>query len=145
MLLAAQPFFIYPLFNLPMNLTTFPCPACGGPVQPEAGEAHMPCPYCGTLVNIPDALQIKTASLGTEASSSTNPTYVPPPPNNEISDVIREVAPLAAGAVAAVGFGVAARRFARRVLPACLVVLLLLCFFACGAVLLFSTMINRGG
>ena len=127
-----------------MNATTFPCPACGGPVQVEAGEAHLPCPYCGTLVNIPDALQIKTSPVGTQASSSAILTYVPPPPNNEISDVIREVAPLAAGAVAAVGFGMAARRFARRILPACLVILLLLCFLACGTVLLFSTMINRG-
>ncbi len=36
-----------------MTQTSFPCPACGAPIQPEANKNNMACPFCGVAVNIP--------------------------------------------------------------------------------------------
>ncbi len=33
------------------------CPACGGPLDPPAGESSMKCPYCGNAVVIPESLR----------------------------------------------------------------------------------------
>jgi hypothetical protein len=33
------------------------CPACGGPLEPLAGESSMQCTYCGNAVVIPDNLR----------------------------------------------------------------------------------------
>jgi predicted RNA-binding Zn-ribbon protein involved in translation (DUF1610 family) len=44
------------------NFTTrlLKCPACGGPLDPPAGESSMKCPYCGNAVVIPESLRTPT-------------------------------------------------------------------------------------
>ncbi|MBI5842980.1 MAG: hypothetical protein HZB19_23045 [Chloroflexi bacterium] len=41
--------------NVTMRLLK--CPACGGPMDPPAGEGSMKCPYCGNAVIIPESLR----------------------------------------------------------------------------------------
>lgn len=43
------------------------CPACGGPIDPPAGESSTKCPYCGNAFIIPEALRKK--DTGSETSS----------------------------------------------------------------------------
>lgn len=38
-------------------IATFPCPACGAPVEPAPNKTQMPCPYCNHGLVIPAELR----------------------------------------------------------------------------------------
>lgn len=40
------------------------CPACGGPLDPPAGESTMKCTYCGNAVVIPESLRSPKQGTG---------------------------------------------------------------------------------
>ena len=42
------------------------CPACGGPLEPPAGQNSMQCTYCGNTVAIPE--NMRSPAPGTSAS-----------------------------------------------------------------------------
>jgi predicted RNA-binding Zn-ribbon protein involved in translation (DUF1610 family) len=126
---------------------TFPCASCGGPVEPLPGKTHLPCPYCGSLVVIPENLRIAAQPADTPRSTATKYPFIAPPPpaNDDITDVLRQVQPLATGAVKAYGLWMWLRILLRRVVPACAIVLIFLCLITCGigAIILFLG--QRGG
>lgn len=130
-----------------MNPNTFPCPSCGGPVDPLPGKTHLPCPFCGSAVTIPEELRLAGSSIETPGRTSTKPYFVPPPPrtSDDITDVLRQVEPFATNAVKGYGLWVLIRSFFRRILPACAIVLLIFCILACVAAALFLFLARRGG
>jgi predicted RNA-binding Zn-ribbon protein involved in translation (DUF1610 family) len=130
-----------------MNPENFPCPSCGGPVEPSPGKTNLPCPYCGSTVTIPEDLRLENKSLKASSSSSFQPAYTPPPPptGDDITDVLRQVEPLATNAVKAYGFWILLRNLWRRVLPACAIILMILCLLACGTSVLLIFLYQRGG
>ena len=114
---------------------TFPCPACGGPNEPEAGRAQMACSYCGANLTIPAELR-KSAPPRVEKT----PTMAAPVPRPEIdaSELLRQAQPVATKAWNAFAWWT----WIRRALPACLVVVLIgLC--ACAALTALPFILNR--
>ena len=73
---------------------TFPCIACGAPVEPEAGKTHMPCSYCGSNLAIPEELQQDAVPLGSNFKFP-EPT---PSPEMEAAEFLRKAQPVAAKA-----------------------------------------------
>jgi hypothetical protein len=130
-----------------MNPENFPCPSCGGPVKPSPGKINLPCPYCGSTVTIPEDLRLENRPLKTSSSTQFKPTYAPPPPptGDDITDVLSQVEPLASNAVKAYGFWLLLRNLWRRVLPACAILLMLLCLLACATSVLLIFLYQRGG
>lgn len=52
-----------------LSMRLLKCPACGGPLDPPAGESTMKCPYCNNLVVIPESLRLpKEAAVNQPAS-----------------------------------------------------------------------------
>jgi hypothetical protein len=47
---------------MPETMRLLKCPACGGPLDPPAGESTMKCPYCTNQVIVPESLRIAKAS-----------------------------------------------------------------------------------
>lgn len=45
------------------------CPACGGPLDPPAGQSSMKCLYCGSAVSIPESLRTPSKEASTPQSS----------------------------------------------------------------------------
>jgi hypothetical protein len=45
------------------------CPACGGPLEPPAGESTMKCTYCGNSVIIPESLRLPKENAGSQPVS----------------------------------------------------------------------------
>jgi len=41
-----------------LTMRLLKCPACGGPLDPPAGESTMKCTYCGNAVVIPESLRL---------------------------------------------------------------------------------------
>lgn len=54
-------------------MPTFPCLACGAPVEPLTNKTGMPCPYCGSALTIPVHLRTENT---------------PPPPPKAVFDPI---------------------------------------------------------
>ncbi len=98
--------------------STFPCPACGGPNEPEAGASRMTCSYCGANLNIP-------AHLRTSAPPRVEkvPERAAPPPSLEqdAPELLRKAQPIAVNAWNAFALWT----WIRRALPACLVIFVL--------------------
>jgi hypothetical protein len=96
-------------------------------------------------VNIPEHLQIKETPSGVPGKTTT-PYFTPPPPRDgdDITDVLNQVKPLAAGAMRAYGFWAVLRMLWRRVVPACAVILMILCLLVCGASVLLIFLSQRG-
>lgn len=46
------------------------CPACGGPIDPPAGESSTKCPYCGNAFVIPESLRKKVSSSDTSSQNN---------------------------------------------------------------------------
>ena len=116
-------------------LTTFPCPACGGPNEPEAGRAQMACTYCGANLTIP-------AHLRTSAPpkvENTPPKAAPAPSlEEEAPDLLRKVQPVAVKAWNTFAWWA----WIRRALPACLVIAIIgLC--ACGLLSALPFLLRR--
>jgi hypothetical protein len=130
-----------------MSPVTFPCPSCGGPVEPLPGKVRLPCPYCGSVATIPENLRLAARSVETPGGSSGRPHFVPPPSQSgdDISDVLRQVQPLATGAVKVYGFWMWLRVLFRRIVPVCAIVLIILCLMMCGAGALILFLGRRGG
>jgi hypothetical protein len=96
-------------------------------------------------VNIPDNLQIKETSSKFPGKTDT-PYFTPPPPHeaDDITDVLRQVKPLASGAMRAYGFWAILRMLWRRVVPACVVIWMILCLLVCGVSVLLIFLSQRG-
>ncbi len=47
-----------------MAENSFPCPACGGPVEPNPGEKRTACGFCGVSVTVPASFIPKVDSAG---------------------------------------------------------------------------------
>ena len=45
------------------------CPACGGPLDPPAGQSSMKCLYCSNAVIIPESLRVQAQHTSTPQSS----------------------------------------------------------------------------
>ncbi len=45
------------------------CPACGGPLDPPAGQSSMKCLYCSNLVIIPESLRVPARDSSTPQTS----------------------------------------------------------------------------
>lgn len=45
------------------------CPACGGPLDPPAGESTMKCTYCSSSVMIPESLRVQKESMSSQPMS----------------------------------------------------------------------------
>jgi hypothetical protein len=96
-------------------------------------------------VNIPENLQIKEKSAEFPKKTTT-PYFIPPPPRegDDITDVLRQVEPLAKGAMGAYGIWTVLRMLWRRVVPACAVILMIICLLVCGASVLLIFLSQRG-
>ncbi len=46
---------------MPETMRLLKCPACGGPLDPPAGESTMKCTYCTNVVVIPESLRLAKA------------------------------------------------------------------------------------
>lgn len=113
---------------------TFACPACGGPNEPEAGRAQMTCSYCGANLTIPAELRRSAPKV------EKAPARVAPAPRQEIdaSEILRQAQPV----VTQAWNTFALWTWIRRVLPACLVIVLIgLC--ACAALTVLPFILNR--
>ena len=53
---------------MPETMRLLKCPACGGPLEPPAGESTMKCTYCGNAVIIPESLRISKSESSSQAS-----------------------------------------------------------------------------
>jgi hypothetical protein len=96
-------------------------------------------------VNIPDNLQIKETPSKVPGKATT-PYFTPPPPHegDDLTDVLRQVKPLAAGALSAYGLWAMLRMLWRRVVPACAVIVMILCLLVCAASVLLIFLSQRG-
>jgi hypothetical protein len=96
-------------------------------------------------VNIPEHLQTKNKSVEVPQKTAT-PFFTPPPPRegDDITDVLNQVKPLAAGAMRAYGLWAMLRMLWRRVAPVCAVFVMVLCLLVCGASLFLIFLSQRG-
>src|SRR5690349_13019827 len=53
---------------MPETMRLLKCPACGGPLDPPAGESTMKCPYCTNVVVIPESLRLSKQQAGSQQS-----------------------------------------------------------------------------
>lgn len=105
--------------------STFPCPACGAPNEPEAGKTYTMCSYCGTNLTIPEALRTKAKPTVTSKPPKQRPT---PSLEREAPDLLRKAQPIAIKAWNSYVYWT----WLRRLFPACLTILVI-GFFACAA------------
>lgn len=73
---------------------TFQCPNCGSPLNLQGEEAELKCPYCGSVVIVPEELRPKKAA---PAVSSPMPMYNIPQYNDQVSKEISTVGKVATG------------------------------------------------
>ena len=107
-----------------MTETSIICPACGGPNEPPPGAVRMACTFCGTNLNIPEEMQIKANRVAETPKARPVTTA----PQIDAPDLLRKTQPIAIGAWNAY----ARWTWLRRLLPGCLIVLVVLCL-ACVA------------
>ena len=115
--------------------STFPCPACGAPNEPEAGQARMTCSYCGANLTIPASVR-RAAPPKVEIK----PPKAAPAPSleKEAPDLLRKAEPI----VTKAWNTYAAWTWIRRALPTCLVIVLIgLC--VCAALTALPFFLNR--
>jgi predicted RNA-binding Zn-ribbon protein involved in translation (DUF1610 family) len=125
---------------------TFPCPACGAPIEPTAGASALPCPYCLTQVTIPEASRL-SAAPPPPAERVERPKYVRPEippmverkPEEEISAMLRQAQPYAQKAVGAWAGWVLIQRF----LPGCITLIVLTCFLGCGLIVFLASALQQ--
>jgi hypothetical protein len=139
--------------------TSFPCPACGAPVESAPNKNSMPCPFCGTALTIPTHLRWEQAiTPEPPPSSEQQPAFDPfkaaenakftgekaekaQADSQFVTDALRKAQPLAAGAVSAYALWASLRRF----LPGCLIALASLCLLACVATGIILYFLQRAG
>jgi hypothetical protein len=119
---------------------TFPCQACGAPVEPAANAQRMPCPFCGTQLTIPEALRtqkplppasappaaqfdpFESARRATRANTPVPDIFTP-----KLVNALNTLDPVARRAYSTYAWG----SMARRRLPGCLALLAVACLLAC--------------
>jgi len=113
---------------------TFPCPACGGPNDPEAGQTRMMCTYCGANLTIPKEMRIPP-----KPKVESKPSKMAPTPNveKEAPDLLRKAQPIAIKAWNTYVYWT----WLRWMLPACLTILVI-GFFICMALGALPFVIN---
>lgn len=96
-------------------------------------------------MNIPDNLQIKETPFRSPGKATT-PYFTPPAPRegDDLTEVLRQVKPLASDAMRAYGFWVMLRMLWRRAVPACAVLVMVLCLLVCAASVLLIFLGQRG-
>ncbi len=138
---------------------SFPCPACGAPVEPAPNKTLMTCPFCGTSLTIPVDLRWNqfTAPELPPATPGGKPIFDPfkaaenarfsgkkaekaQAETEFVTNALRRAQPIAAGAVSAYALWTSLRRF----LPGCLVAVVILCALSCGASIFLLFFIGRG-
>lgn len=114
-------------------------------MEPLAGKTRISCPYCDTTVTIPDELKTRSTNAPPPSNNKT-PYFIPPPPRegDDITDVLNQVKPLASGAMKAYGIWAMIRMLWRRVVPACVVLVMILCILVCAASILIIFLAQRG-
>ena len=115
----------------------FPCPACGGPNEPEAGRAQMTCHYCGANLNIPASMR-KAAPPKVE-KAPTKPAPVPTP-EIDASELLRQAQPVVAKAWNTYAWWT----WLRRLLPTCLVIILV-AICSCAILSALPVILNGAG
>jgi predicted RNA-binding Zn-ribbon protein involved in translation (DUF1610 family) len=129
---------------------TFPCQACGAPVEPAANLERMPCPFCGTQLTIPEALQTRkpvapppqpaqfdpfeSARRATRANTPVPDTFTP-----KLVNALNSLDPVARRAYSTYAWG----SMARRRLPGCLALLAVACLLACAMGVGFAYLLGR--
>lgn len=102
---------------------TFPCAACGGPNEPEAGQTRMACTYCGANLTIPANLRVAA-----KPSAQIKPPKARPTSSPEIDapDLLRKAQPFAIKAWNTYAYWT----WLRWLVPTCLTILVI-GFFIC--------------
>ncbi|PWH13910.1 MAG: hypothetical protein DDG60_09375 [Anaerolineae bacterium] len=118
----------------------------------------MPCPFCGTSLTIPPALRWQQTAAPEPPTPETPPKRFDPFQAAEkarftaeqaekaqaetefVTNALRQVQPIAAGAVSAYGLWLGLKRF----LPACLTLLAISCLLACGVSIFLAFFLGRG-
>ena len=108
-----------------MTETSIICPACGGPNEPLPGAVRMACTFCGTNLNAPEELRVKAAPRVNETPKAKPVTASS---QADAPDLLRKAQPIAIGAWNAYAWWT----WLRRLLPGCLIALVVLCL-ACVA------------
>ena len=103
--------------------SSFSCPACGAPNEPEAGQTRMACSYCGANLSIPPHLQTQAKPKVESAPRKQRPT---PSLENEAPDLLRKAQPYAIKAWNSYVYWT----WLRRLVPTCLTILVI-GFFIC--------------
>jgi len=139
-------------------MPTFPCPACGAPVEPAPNQKNMPCPFCGTALTIPTHLRWEQAITPEPPPPAEKPAFDPfkaaenarfsgekaekaQADSQFVTDALRKAQPLAAGAVSVYALWASLRRF----LPGCLIALAILCVLSCGVGAAIVFFLRQGG
>ena len=99
------------------------CPACGGPNDPIPGAARMPCTYCGVNLTIPKRLQKAAKPIPVKKVPERKPL---PSLEKDAPDLLRKAQPVVVKAWNTYVYWT----WVRRLLPACLIILLV-GFFIC--------------
>lgn len=97
---------------------TLACPACGAPNEPQMGAIRISCAYCGANLTIPEHLRAMPKVSAEEMPTKTRPV---PSPEIDAADLLRKAQPVAIGAWNLF----AAWTWLRRLVPACLIILVL--------------------
>ncbi len=98
---------------------TFPCPACGAPNEPAAGQTRMTCAYCGANLMIPEDLRTMSQARAEMMHPKTSPV---PHPEIDAAEFIRKAQPIATGAWNLFAMWT----WLRRIIPTCLILSILL-------------------
>jgi len=91
---------------------TFPCLACGAPVNPLEGVTQMACAYCGVTLAIPEALQKDLLPPGSRFKIPEQE----PDPEMDAAEFLRAAQPVARKAFNLFALWTWVRRF----IPGCL-------------------------
>ena len=139
-----------------MSDSSFPCPACGAPVIPEAGQEVMACPYCDTTLTIPPKLRRKKSESAvrteTAAPKSKDPfsaaasvrldeksTERSKRESELLTGALRSAQPIARGAARLYNCWVLAKYF----LPGILIFLAITCSLACIASIVLGLFLGQ--